>query len=171
MVAGLLSDPHFDGMDLALQYIEKLGVDLDAGADHRVVELICDPLSIHRSIDTLLKCRHVVLVTGVLDVAQQLSMFVNQVHPTAKKISSGSHFPGVRIGLWQHSTAQKLRDLLAVDSIVLYLPAMDRLHVEGMTQYEGDSQPGAEIGNPVPDEYAFDRDGQVLSVRIDHPGE
>jgi hypothetical protein len=40
---------------------------------------------------------------------------------------------------------------------------MDRFHVEGMAEDEGDVFLGTEIGDPVPREHAFDSDYDVLT--------
>jgi len=40
---------------------------------------------------------------------------------------------------------------------------MNRFHVEGMAENEGDVFLGTEIGDPVPGEHAFDSDHDVLS--------
>ena len=44
-------------------------------------------------------------------------------------------------------------------------------HVQGVAQDKGDSQPGAEVGDPVPDEHALHRDCQVLAVGFNDPHE
>jgi hypothetical protein len=46
---------------------------------------------------------------------------------------------------------------------------MDSLHVECMAQDERDRLLGAEIGEPVPDEHAFDGDDDILPVGLDGP--
>jgi hypothetical protein len=40
---------------------------------------------------------------------------------------------------------------------------MDRFHIEGMAQNEGDVFLGTEIGDPVPGEHAFDGNHDVLT--------
>src|SRR5712691_6116570 len=42
---------------------------------------------------------------------------------------------------------------------------MDGLHVEGMTEDERDRFIGAEVGEPVPGEHAFDRDDDIRPIR------
>ena len=103
--------------------------------------------------DRLLERRQIVLVAGVLDVRLQLCMPANQIHPSAKQVAGRPHRFRIRVGLWERATAQKLSDLLAVDPIVLHLPAMDGFHVQGVTQDERDAQLRAEVGDPVPDEH------------------
>ena len=44
---------------------------------------------------------------------------------------------------------------------------MDSLHIEGMAQDEGNPLLGAEIGEPIPDEHAFDGDNEVVPERFD----
>jgi hypothetical protein len=40
---------------------------------------------------------------------------------------------------------------------------MDRFHVEGMAENEGEVLLDTEIGDPVPGEHAFDRDHDILT--------
>ena len=43
---------------------------------------------------------------------------------------------------------------------------MDRLHVEGVTEDEGDLFSFAEIGEPVPGEHALDGDDDVVAEAL-----
>ena len=56
---------------------------------------------------------------------------------------------------------------MGVDLVVLGLAAVDRLHVEGVAEDEGDVLTGAEIGEPIPAEDALDADDQVVPKRRD----
>jgi hypothetical protein len=40
---------------------------------------------------------------------------------------------------------------------------MDRFHIEGMAENEGDVLTGTEVGDPVPGKHAFDSDHDVLA--------
>jgi len=46
---------------------------------------------------------------------------------------------------------------------------MDSLHVERMAQDERDGLLGTEIGEPVPDEHAFDGNDDIFPVGLDGP--
>jgi ribosomal protein S18 acetylase RimI-like enzyme len=90
-------------------------------------------------------------MAGVLDMAEKLCLAANQVHTPAKQITRRSH----------------LSDLLAVDPIVLHLPAMDGFHVQGVAEHEGNPKLGAEVCDSVPDEHILDRHGEILAVGFD----
>jgi len=89
------------------------------------------------------------------------------MEPPAKEIASGPHLGGIDIGLRDHSTSQKDRDLVGVDAIVLGLSAVDGFHVEGMAEDEWDLFAGTEVGEPVPGEHALGGDDEVLTERFD----
>lgn len=60
-----------------------------------------------------------------------------------------------RRGPAKHPASQESRDLFAVDTVVLGLAAVERLHVEVVPQYEVDRFAAAQVDQPVPDEHAF----------------
>ena len=45
---------------------------------------------------------------------------------------------------------------------------MDRLHIQGVTEHEGDGLLGTHVGDPVPGEDALDRHHDVCSIGADH---
>jgi hypothetical protein len=53
---------------------------------------------------------------------------------------------------------------MRVDRIVFGLAPVNRLHVERGTQDEGKTFSGAEVGEPVPGEEAFDADDEIRPV-------
>jgi hypothetical protein len=54
---------------------------------------------------------------------------------------------------------------LRVDLVVFGLAAMNGFHVEGMTEDKRDVFLGAQVGEPVPGEHAFDRDDDIRPIR------
>jgi hypothetical protein len=58
-------------------------------------------------------------------------------------------------------------NLLGVDLVVFCFPAMDCLHVEGMSEDKGNAFFVAKIGYPVPGEDAFYRNDNILTIRSD----
>jgi hypothetical protein len=49
---------------------------------------------------------------------------------------------------------------------------MNGFHVERMTEDEGDTQIPAQIGDPIPAEHAFDRNGEIfISIWLENRGE
>ena len=53
---------------------------------------------------------------------------------------------------------------MRVDPVVLGLPPVDRLHVQGMAKHEGKADLLAEVGHPVPAEHALHGDDHVIAV-------
>ena len=64
-------------------------------------------------------------------------------------------------------TAEQHGDFLGVDLVVFGLAAMDGFHREGMSKDKGNAFAGAEVGQPVPGEDAFDADDQIVPVGRD----
>jgi hypothetical protein len=69
--------------------------------------------------------------------------------------------------LRQGAATQKRGDFLGVDAIVLRLAAVNGLHVQGVTEHEGNLLLGAQVGQPVPGEHAFTGDDQPLAIGRD----
>ena len=60
---------------------------------------------------------------------------------------------------------------MGVDVVVLSFAAVNRLHVEGMTEDEVDVLVGAQVGQPVPGEHALAADHQAIPVGFDQSQE
>ena len=106
-------------------------------------------------------------MAGVLDVGEQLAALADDVEAAPKQITRGAHARRVDVGLREHAAAQERRDLQGVDPVVLRLAAVDRLHIEGVAEDEGDLLVGAQVGDPVPGEDALDGDDEIVAVRGD----
>ena len=111
----------------------------------------------------------VILAVGILDMGQQLRPFAHQMHPAPEQVAGGAHLGGIDIGLWEHAAAQQHGNFLGVDLVVFGLAAMDRFHVERVAQDEGNTFLGAEVGEPVPGEDAFDADDEIRPDRARWP--
>jgi len=60
-----------------------------------------------------------------------------------------------------------VRELFAVDAVVLVLAAVDRFQVQRVGEHEGQPLALAGVGEPVPVEGAFAADSQIVSVGFD----
>lgn len=89
----------------------------------------------------------------------------------AHQIAGGSPLFGVDIGQRKRSATQQHGDLVRIDPVVLGFTAMDRAHIERMTEDEFDPLVITEIGQPVPGEHALTADHQAFAVRLDHTEE
>jgi len=60
--------------------------------------------------------------------------------------------PAVRqaLGLREHATAEQHRHLMRIDLVVFRLAAVNGLHVEGVSEHEGDALAGAQVRQPGP---------------------
>ncbi len=132
---------------------------------NEIGEGLGDPLPVGLVSDLRARDREVVLVVGVLDVGQEVPAPADQVEPPAKEIPGRAHLGRVDVGLGEGPAAKQGGDLQGIDLVVLGLPAVDGLHVEGMPEHELDALPSAEISEPVPREHALDRNDEVVSVR------
>ena len=67
----------------------------------------------------------------------------------------------------QRSPAKEGGNLQGIELVVLGLSPVDGFHVEGMTEGEVDAFVAAEVGQPIPGEYAFGADHEVVEVGFD----
>jgi len=100
-------------------------------------------------------------------VCEQLGTLMHQMHTTAKQISSRAHVLGIHIGLRDHAAAQQYGDLLRVDLVILGFASVNGSHVQGMTENKSDAFAGADIGQPVPGENAFNGHNDLIPKRSD----
>jgi len=122
------------------------------------------PLAVCFVGDLLFELWEVVLAVGVLDVGEQFGPFAHEVVSAAEEVAGGAHFSGVDIGYGQGTSAEEGGDFMGVDFVVFAFAAVDRLHVEGMAQDEGDGFLSADICQPIPYEHAFGGDDDIVSV-------
>ena len=119
-----------------MQSVQDVDVGLDAFAHHGFREVLREFGSIGSVVDAFLEGGQVVLGVGVLDVSEELALLVHEVHAATKQIAGGAHGLGVGVGQGQHTAAQQAGDLLGVKLVVLGLAAVDRLHIQGVTEHE-----------------------------------
>jgi hypothetical protein len=123
------------------------------------------PVTVGLVSDVFANGRQVRLAVGVLHMCQEFAALVRQRHAAPQEITGGAPLSRVDIGLREHAAAQQDSNLLRVDLVMFGLAALDGLHVEGMTEDERDLFVGAEVGEPVPGEHAFDRHDDIGPVR------
>jgi hypothetical protein len=87
---------------------------------------------------------------SILYIGQQLCPFEHAKYPAPEQIPRGPYVSGIDIGLRQHVPAEQHRNLMRIDRIVFGLAPVDRLHVEGLAQDEGNTFQGPELGGPGP---------------------
>ncbi len=92
---------------------------------------------------------------------------MNEVLPSAQQIACGAHLTRIYVGHRKHTATEHDGDLLRVDLVVLRFPAMDRFHVQRVTEDELDLVIRAEICDPVPGEYALDPNHDVRTERLE----
>ncbi len=76
----------------------------------------------------------------------------------AQEITRGAHPARVDTGWGDESATQERRDLVGIDAVVPGFAAVNRPHVEGISQYKGNPLVLAEVSEPVPGEHALDAD-------------
>ena len=157
-----------------LEGSDGLGVELDEGevgvdgpGDAGVIETI-------GGIDAVLPVHEgtgegwqVALSVEHLNVSEEFGPLSHEVEPPAEEIACGAHVARIDVGLGDHAATQKYGDLMGVNPVVLCLSAVDRFHVKGVTEDEGDGFGGAEIGEPVPGEHTFGGDDDIVTERSD----
>jgi hypothetical protein len=98
-------------------------------------------------------------------MGEQRGPLADQARASPQQVAGLAHAFGVDIGEREVAAAQEAGDLLGVDLVVLGLGAVSELHVQGVTQDEGDSLLGAQVGEPVPGVQALDADHDVVAKR------
>lgn len=171
MFLGAGLDMPFQLGQLLIIEIDQCTVEFDALFDLWIGKALghVDACAIGFPADPGTKLRQVVLAIGVLDVRQELGALPHQVIASAHEVAGGAHFGRIDIGLREHARAQQCCNFLRIDAVILDLAAMDGFHVQRMTEDEGQLFAGAQVGQPVPGEDAFDADNQVGAVSMDSP--
>ena len=88
-------------------------------------------------------------------------------HALAQEGADGAALGRIEVGRRDEVGPQQVGQLFRIDAVVLVLPAVDVLEVEGMREHEGDLRLKAGIGQPVPVEGALAHHGQVVAVGFD----
>ena len=100
----------------------------------------------------------------VADVGEELASLAHEEEPTPEQITRSAHPARIDVGLGETAATQHHRELVRVDLVVLGLGPVDRLHIEGVTEDEGDLLARAQVGEPVPAEDALDANHEALAV-------
>jgi hypothetical protein len=108
--------------------------------------------------------RQGVLAVRLLDVAEQLRPLPGEVHAASEQVAGGAPLRGIDIGLWEHAAAEQYGDRVGVDPSVLGRAPMHRFHLQGMAPDDGNPLLGAQVGEPVPGDEAFDADDDILAI-------
>ncbi len=169
MTFGLFDDIKFQIGEQAVIEFHELEIHLDTFLDGRVGKMLGDADAIGFNRQLLFKVGEIVLAVGVLDVSQQIGPFSHEVVSPSKEVPGGSHGFRIGIGCRQGSTPKQNGDLFGVNFVVFALAAMDGFHVECMTKHKRDGFPVTQIGEPVPNEHAFDGDDDILPIGLDGP--
>jgi hypothetical protein len=162
MMTGGLFDLPFQWFDQPVVRLDHGQIGPDRGANRRIVKTFGNAFVVEFARQFFVKGRKVVLGVGVEDVAHQQAALAHQVGPPSQKITRCPHFCRVRICHGKGTALEQFGDLIGIDLVVFGLAAMDGLHVQGVSQYEGDMMFGAKISHPIPGKHAFDTNNDVL---------
>lgn len=86
----------------------------------------------------------------LLEVGLSRSPLVHEMIAAAQEITRGAPPARGDRGLGHESATSERRDLVGIDAVVLGFAAMNRPHIEGMSQHEGNSLVLAELSEPGP---------------------
>ena len=90
-----------------------------------------------------------------MNMGQEFTAFSGQVHAPTQQVAGRAHLGRIDRGLREHPTTQQDGDFLGVDLVVFGLAAMDRFHIEGMTEDKRNTVFSTEVSEPVPGKHAF----------------
>ncbi len=160
-------DLSLDGEDLLVKSVHERGIDLDAGTDCGIGEACSNTGAVGPVTDALLERREIVLCVGVLDMGLEFRFLTSHVQPAAQQIPCGAHPLRIDVSHREHPAPEHGCYLLRVDLVVLHLSAVDRFHVQRVTQHELDVDLMAKVRDPVPGENALHRQDHVAAVGLD----
>lgn len=86
---------------------------------------------------------------------------MDEILPAPEEVPCGTHLFGIHVGQGEHAAAKQGCDLVGVDTVVLGLSSVNRFHVQGVTEDEGNVSLFAEVGDPIPGEDALDADDHI----------
>jgi len=166
VVSGVSEDEAFEVARQPVEMVDELEIGLDAPSNVGVNELTGNAFPVDLVGDLFTELGEIALAIGVLDVGEEIGTFPCEVIATPQEIPCGAHGGWVDVGLGQHAGSEEPGDLTGIDSVVFDLGAVDRFHVERMTEDEGDRFALTEIGKPIPGEHALDRDDDVAAEAL-----
>ena len=164
----LLGQEDLQLRDGRLEGIHDGHVDGDGHLDVlALAEVLEEVVAVGRAVDALGDRLEVVLGVGVLDMTEELGPLAGEEEAPAQQVASRAHLSRVDVGDGEVAAAQEHGELVGVDAVVLGFPAVDRLHVVGVTEHEVDVGVGAQVGDPVPAEEALNADDEAVEVGFD----
>jgi len=167
VASGDLTDVAFEVPEDSVEMIDELEVGLDTLSNDGIGELPCNTFSVDFVGNLFAELGEVTLAVGVLDVREEIGALMREVVTTPEQITCSTHSSWVNVSLRDHAGAQKSCDFAGIDFIVFDFGAVNGLHVESVSEDEGDPFFFAEISEPVPGEHAFDGDNDVFAVCFD----
>lgn len=108
----------------------------------------------------------IVLVVNHLDVGEGFGSTTNKERPTAEQVTGGSMFFGVGVSDWEIATPHQPSDFFAIDGVGLGFSTVDSLHVQGVTEDEGDFFLAHQVSQPVPVERRFAAHDEIFAERL-----
>ena len=168
---GRSDDEEFEIREQGIVVIDKHKIDFDALLHAGIREAFGNATSVGFVGDLFADLREVVLAVGVLNMAEEFGTLSLEVVATPEEVPGRAHLLGINVSHRDHVSAKENTDLFGIDTIVFGFASMDRLHIEGVTEDEGDVLFGTEVGKPVPGEHALDCDDKVISIGFDNAKE
>src|SRR5262249_21439307 len=98
-------------------------------------------------------------------MGNDLGPLMDQVHAPAEQVAGFPQSLGISVGDGAVAATQEVGNLLGIDLVVLRLAAVDGLHVEGVTQDEGNLLSLTQVCQPVPAEQALTGHDQAVAIR------
>ena len=165
VVPGGLEEAEFDVAKERIVRGDERQIDLDALVHGGIGTAFGNAVTVGLGGDLCAHGREVLLALGMLHMGQECSTLARQRHTAPEHITSRAHLGGRARGLWEHTAAQELGNLLGIARVIFGLPAMDGFHREGMTEDERDALVGTPVSEPVPGEQALDGHDETRSRR------
>jgi len=164
MVFGGLAEGEFDIAKQLIVIGEEREIDFETLVHSRISTALGDPITVGFIGHLFADRRQMILAVGMLDVCQELGPLACQRHPAPEPVAGRPQGGRIDRGRREPPTAQQHGHLVGIARVVFGLAPMDGLHVEGMTEPEGNPLLSTEISQPIPGEHTFDTDDDLLAL-------
>jgi hypothetical protein len=155
----------FEVPDESIIVVDQGQIDCDVFLHRWIGKALGNCLTRHFGRERLASRRHIGLAVRLPNMGQPLRSLAHQMQAAPQQVAGGTHRGRIRRGLRQHAAPQSHGNLLGVETIMLGLAAVDRLHLLGVSQHQRQTLLDAQVGKPVPRKHAFHGHHEILAIR------
>jgi hypothetical protein len=144
---------------------EAREVDPPGLVPRRIAQAFSNPRAVGLSGNLRAERGQVIRAVGMLDRRHEFCAFSPQVWTAPEQLTGGTPLGWIDIGLRAQAAAEQGGTLWRLAWVVFGLAPVDGLHVEGLSQHDGNALCRTQIGEPRPGAEAFNGHDQPLTIR------